>query len=95
MEGERAILEVVSNAPHKSATLVASLPNFEQAMFGEPAKGEKPYGAWEKVRKSAEARKKVTELLCFLLNSGAALPSGALCWSDIGELEKAVGAQQA
>ncbi|MFM0212827.1 AAA family ATPase [Paraburkholderia sediminicola] len=89
------ILEVVSTAPHKSATLVASLPNFEEAMFGEPAKGEKPYGAWEKVRKNPEARKKVTELLGFLSSNGAALPSGALCWSSIGELEKAVGDQQA
>ncbi|WP_218576329.1 TOPRIM nucleotidyl transferase/hydrolase domain-containing protein [Pseudomonas sp. SLFW] len=54
------ILEIVAAAPNHSATLVASVPNFEEAMFGEPADGEKPYGAWEKVRKDADVRKKVT-----------------------------------
>jgi putative ATP-dependent endonuclease of OLD family len=86
------ILEVVSNAPHKSTTLVASLPNFEEAMFGEPAKGEKPYGAWEKVRKNPVVRKKVSELLSFLAKSGTALPDGVLCWSSIDELEQAANA---
>jgi putative ATP-dependent endonuclease of the OLD family len=84
------ILEVVSNAPHGNATLVASIPNFEEAMFGEPAKGEKPYGAWEKVRKDEAARQKVAELLSFLARSGKTLPSGALCWTSIDELGKAV-----
>ncbi|MFP3604642.1 AAA family ATPase [Paraburkholderia sp. SIMBA_053] len=87
------ILEVVSSAPNGNATLVASIPNFEEAMFGEPAKGEKPYGALEKVRKDPEARKKVKELLAFLSMNGNALPSGALPWSSIDELGIAVSAK--
>lgn len=86
------ILEVISNAPLGNATLVASIPNFEEAMFGEPAKGEKPYGAWEKVRRDTEVRKKLVELLGFLSRTSTVLPTGALCWSSIDELEKAVSA---
>jgi putative ATP-dependent endonuclease of the OLD family len=85
------ILETISSAPHKGITLVASIPNFEEAMFGEPAKGEKPYGAWERVRKDSEVRKKVVGLLRFLSKDSAELPSKMLCWTSIDELEKAVG----
>lgn len=86
------ILNIVTAAPNKSATLVASVPNFEEAMFGEPADGEKPYGAWEKVRKDAEVRRKVTELLMFLGKIGGQLPPGTLQWSNIEDLGNAVDA---
>ncbi|MEE4158609.1 AAA family ATPase [Pseudomonas viridiflava] len=86
------ILEIVTDAPNKSATLVASVPNFEEAIFGEPADGEKPYGAWEKVRKDPDIRKKVTDLLMFLGKFGGPLPTGTLQWSSVDQLEKAVNA---
>jgi putative ATP-dependent endonuclease of OLD family len=86
------ISEVVSNAPGANVTLVASLPNFEEALFGEPASGEKPYAAWEKVRKDGQMRAKVRELLNFLARNGDTLPSGTLRWSNIKELGQAVDA---
>lgn len=84
------IKEVVEQAPGGNATLVGSLPNFEVAMFGEPATGEKPYGAWEKVRKDASGRAKVTQLLSFLVNGQGKLPDGALQWKDQEQLKAAV-----
>lgn len=84
------IQEIVSKAPNGNALLVASLPNFEIAMFGTPAKGEKPYGAWEKVRKDSGSRAKVTQLLSFLLSGEGSAPDGTLAWADINQLESAV-----
>jgi putative ATP-dependent endonuclease of OLD family len=84
------ILEITSAAPNKNATLVASVPNFEEAFFGEAADGEKPYGAWEKVRNDPDARARVTELLSFLIGEAKQLPKGAVNWSSIEELEKSV-----
>lgn len=84
------ILDITSSAPNKNATLAASVPNFEEAIFGEPADGEKPYGAWEKVRNDAAARKKVSDLLSFLTGQAKQPPSGVLHWSSVDELEKAV-----
>lgn len=84
------IKDVVLQAPGANATLVASLPNFEIAMFGSPAEGEKPYGAWEKVRNDAEGKSKVIRLLSFLTNGEGELPRGTLQWTDEDELQKAV-----
>ena len=83
---------MVEQAPGKNAVLVASLPNFEQAMFGTSADGEKPYGAWEKVRKDKDGRKKVTQLLSYLVEGKGDLPSGTLRWHDQVQLAGAVQA---
>jgi putative ATP-dependent endonuclease of OLD family len=86
------ILEVLSHAPAGRARLVASVPNFEEAMFGEAADGEKPFGAWEKVRGNEDIKAKVAMLLAFLLSDSEELPDGALNWTAIPELEAAVNA---
>lgn len=85
----QAIKDVVAEAPG-GALLVASLPNFEVAMFGEPAKGEKPYAAWEKVRNDEQGKAKVAQLLSFLADGHGELPNGALQWKDQDELALAV-----
>jgi putative ATP-dependent endonuclease of OLD family len=59
-----------------------------------PAEGEKPYGAWEKVRKDETGRANVVQLLsCLALGEGQ-LPSGTLLWNDEDELQKAVSDHQ-
>lgn len=59
-------------------------------MFGKTAKGEKPYAAWEKVRKNEQGRAKITKLLSFLVAGQGELPEGALKWETLDELETAV-----
>lgn len=74
--------------------LAASIPNFEVAMFGEPADGEKPYGAWEKLRGDVEVRKRVSGLLEYLLGEAADCPAGVLNWTAEEQLVDAVKAYE-
>jgi putative ATP-dependent endonuclease of OLD family len=83
------IKDIADEAPC-GAVVVASLPNFECAMFGKAAKGEKPYAAWEKVRKNEQCRAKITELLSFLVAGQGELPEGTLKWGRLDELKTAV-----
>lgn len=84
------IKEAAMLASNGEAMVIASLPNFELAMFGEAADGEKPYGAWEKVRNESVCRDKVTQLLSVLAGLGGELPLGTLQWQDEPQLSKAV-----
>ena len=83
------IKDIAGEAP-SGAVVVASLPNFEWATFGKPAKGEKPYAAWEKVRKNEQGRAKVIQLLSSLVGDEGELPAGTLKWETLDELETAV-----
>lgn len=70
--------------------LAASIPNFEISMFNGPAEDEKPYGAWERVRKDPETRERVSSLLEFLVGKRDAPPKNILAWNNIEELKAAV-----
>ncbi|MGE9762484.1 ATP-dependent nuclease [Pseudomonas sp. PDM20] len=83
------ILDVVNAVPG-TARLAASIPNFEMAMFGEPADGEKPYGAWEKLRGDAEVRERVSSLLEYLVGKVDKCPAGVLSWKAEDQLAAAV-----
>lgn len=76
----------------KGIQLVASIPNFEEAFFGKEAENEKPYTALTRLRTDVAACSVVESLLDALLDAKKTLPDGALTWSDIGELSKAVSA---
>lgn len=82
------ILNTVSN--NTRVKLVASIPNFEEGLFGEAADGEKPFGAWEKVRNDQTIRGEVGKLLDFLTSDSQTLPSGSLQWNSISSLESAI-----
>ncbi|UWE15669.1 ATP-dependent nuclease [Herbaspirillum huttiense] len=84
------IAEAVAAAPGENAVLVASLENFEQAMFGSNASGEKPYSAWANVRRDAKIRQRVGQLLDYLIGVGDEPPETTLRWNDISILESAV-----
>ncbi|WP_033356403.1 ATP-dependent nuclease [Burkholderia ubonensis] len=86
------ILDAVAESPSGDVRLVASIPNFEVGLFGEAADGEKPYAAWEKVRKDADVKKRVTALLAYLARIDDAVPAGVSPWSDIKKLELEVRA---
>jgi putative ATP-dependent endonuclease of OLD family len=83
------ILEAVKNSP-SDVRLIASLHTFEVAMFGELVSGEKPYASWLRVREDAMARKRVLDLLEFLVRSSDDCPAGVLEWDDEAALSAAV-----
>lgn len=87
----RQILEEVEKSP-AGVRLVASVHTFEVAMFGELVSGEKPYASWLRVREDAAARKKVLQLLEFLVRISDDCPAGALEWKDEATLSAAVAA---
>lgn len=70
--------------------LVASLPDFERAFFGEEAGEEKPYEALRRVREDEAALGVLSSLLEALIDFEKPVPSGAVQWSDLGSLEVAV-----
>ena len=83
------IKDIAAEAPN-GAVVIASLPNFEVSMFGKPADGEKPYAAWEKVRKNAQGRAKVAQLLSCLVEGTGETPAGTLKWETQDDLKTAV-----
>ena len=85
------ILETINNAPSSAnVRLMASVPNFEKASFGEEATEEKPYSALQNLRVAPKAFGTVESLLQSLLSkNGAVPPQGALEWHDITQLEAA------
>lgn len=92
----QSILDVVGAVPAgRSVRLLASVPNFEEAYFGEAVKDEKPYTALERLRTAAgEEFERVRDLLKALVDSKSEPPHGAVAWSTIGMLEKALGAKE-
>ncbi len=90
-----SILSVVLQAPANNRVfLVASIPNFEEALFGAEAEDEKPYSAMEKMNKDGEAFRKIKALLEALVEPTKVLPYGTITWSKIDELHAALAAQQ-
>jgi putative ATP-dependent endonuclease of the OLD family len=64
--------------------LLASLPNFEGAYFGEEVAGEKPYNALLKLQHNEAFFKKVEDLLRALVDPTAISPKGCIEWRDSG-----------
>lgn len=72
--------------------LVASIPNFEEAFFGRESDEEKPYAAWTSLRSDSKALATVAALLDGLIDSTRPLPNGAVEWTDMDAIAKAVAA---
>lgn len=70
--------------------LIASVPNFEEAYFGEEVLADKPLTAWERVKTDQAVYEKVFMLLKALSGQSDDLPDGALAWSSLDELKNAV-----
>ncbi len=66
--------------------LLASLPNFEEAYFGEIAEEEKPYNALKTLETSEEKFKIVEKLLNALIDYSSPLPSNCAEWTTIEDL---------
>jgi len=71
----------------KRIRLVASLINFERAMFGEEVDEEKPYNAFETMKAGGAAYGRVKQLLVALLDFEKPLPNECLQWEDFTQFE--------
>lgn len=83
----------IREATLKSKTnvrLVASIKDFETAVFAEESKNNKPYTAWKRLKESSECKKMVSDLLAALIDHSKPLPTGFLSWNDLTTLKSAV-----
>lgn len=87
------ILDAINSKPEGTATrLLASVPNFEEAYFGEVAEEEKPYNALKKLEDDPELFDTVENLLKALINFESETPINCIEWKSIEELLERVNA---
>ncbi|MGL6348669.1 MAG: hypothetical protein ACRC2U_02195, partial [Aeromonas sp.] len=72
----------------------ASIINFEDAYFDETVGSDKPENCIKHMKDDPTMYEKIKTLLDAILElNGAQLPEGALTWTDVSELERAVDAR--
>lgn len=85
------ILDVTtSGRAAQRVDLLASIPNFEEAFFGDVVDGDKPFSALARLRTDETAFKVVAGLLDRLLDSSQPTPSGVIQWNALAQLKTAV-----
>jgi len=83
------ILAAVNSKPIGAETrLLASLPNFEEAYFGEEIKTEKPYNALRTIANDNNKFEKIEKLLKALIDRTSELPENCVEWTSIEDLEE-------
>lgn len=83
------ILEAVKAKPVESeCRLLASLPNFEKAYFGEDAEDEKPYSALQNIVADPVKFKTIETLLNALIDHASHLPPNCVEWRTIEDLQE-------
>jgi putative ATP-dependent endonuclease of OLD family len=83
------ILAAIAAKPAGTKTrLLASLPNFEQAYFGEVIATEKPYNALKTIIEQPAKFAIVESLLKALINHNSAIPSNCAEWITIDDLRE-------
>ncbi len=83
------ILAAIAAKPPGSQTrLLASLPNFEQAYFGEVITTEKPYNALRTIAEQPAKFNIVETLFQALINHNAAIPENCAEWTTIDDLRE-------
>lgn len=82
------ILNAINLKPAETRVrLLSSLPNFEEAYFGEIIETEKPYNALKTISTNEEIFKTIETLLKALVNHENELPKNCAEWTTIEELE--------
>jgi putative ATP-dependent endonuclease of OLD family len=83
------ILDAVNSKPVGTVVrLLASLPNFEKAYFGEQIDSEKPYNALKTIDSNPEKFAQVEILLTALIDHRAEVPRNCLEWTSLAQLEE-------
>lgn len=70
--------------------LLASIPNFEEAFFGDEVDGDKPYTALARLKKDTTGFKTIAALLDCLIDNTKQVPHGAKEWTSTEELGQVV-----
>lgn len=90
-ENEKIRTEI--NKSLKKVRLVASVKDFETAVFGIESKKDKPYSAWKRLQQSENFKKTVSDLLVALIDHSKPLPNGFMEWNDLAILKASVEAK--
>jgi putative ATP-dependent endonuclease of OLD family len=91
-ENSKILTETEAGRSTGKIRLLASVPDFEEAFFGEEAQRDKPYSALARLKADESAFLRIAALLDCLLGTSQEVPDGALGWNSIDELEAAVAA---
>lgn len=84
-----SILAAMTAKPvNRSTRLLASIPNFEQAYFGEVAEEEKPYNALRTLEEDEAKFHTVESLLKALIDFSSDPPENCTEWKTLEELEE-------
>lgn len=87
------ILKAVNLKPDGAETrLLASLPNFEEAYFGEEIKSEKPYNALKTISNNTHKHETIEKLLLALIDHNATIPDNCAEWTNIEDLQQKLDA---
>jgi putative ATP-dependent endonuclease of OLD family len=82
------ILAALNNHPEQiKVRLLASLPNFERAYFGEFTDSEKPYHALKAISEDSKKFEIVECLLLSLINHDSNPPTNCVEWASMEDLE--------
>jgi putative ATP-dependent endonuclease of the OLD family len=85
------ILNAVNQKPKSTSTrILASIPNFEEAYFGEAAKLEKPYNALKTLETDNNKFDIVESLLKALIDHSLKAPNNCIEWNSIDTLKACV-----
>lgn len=68
--------------------LLASLPNFEEAYFGEASETEKPYNALRTISDNVDTFNLIERLLQSLINHDGPIPAKCAEWTTIDDLRE-------
>jgi putative ATP-dependent endonuclease of OLD family len=83
------ILDAVNAKPIETKTrLLASLPNFEEAYFGEAAETEKPYNALRTISENVDTLNLIESLLKSLIYHDSPIPANCAEWTTIDDLRE-------
>ncbi|MBY8252738.1 AAA family ATPase [Vibrio fluvialis] len=81
------ILDIVKKS-ESDVKLVASVDTFETAYFDKRLSSEKPYSSILKIKESRDNYEKIKGLLDYLIGKSSVLPSGAITYDSMDELEE-------
>lgn len=88
-ENQRILAATEDGRNSGKVRLLASVPNFEEAFFGEVADGDKPYSALARIKQETDAYTRIDELLTSLVDFSKPVPKGALQWTTLENLKAA------
>lgn len=70
--------------------LLASVPNFEEAFFGEQGSTDKPFSALAHLKTDDKAYSLIKQVLDALLDTAKPVPNGTVEWGALSDLEASV-----